>query len=397
MKNINDEKRNITLPIYADAAATTMPCQAALTEMMPYLLHWYGNPSAVHKMGRDARDAVEKARHTIADIIGALHDDEIIFTSGGTESDNLAILSAATWGERNGKKHIVTTNIEHHAVGNVLKMLRDTRGFEITEVPAHENGRVRLDEVRDAFRPDTCLCTVMYVNNELGTIQPVLELGEYCADAGILYHTDAVQAFGHIDIDVADLRVDYLSASAHKFHGLKGSGFLYVEEDAPFFPQILGGGQENGRRSGTENVIGIVAMAAALKDATDNLDEREGKMCDLTDRLIEGLSEIPGAHYNGDEIMRVGGIVNFTFDNVSGESMLIMLEQAGIYASAGSACNSTDVKPSHVIKAIGYDDQSAMGTVRFSFDHTLDEKDIDYIVERTKGIVAQLRTFNPTR
>lgn len=396
MKNINGEKRKFTLPIYADAAATTKPSQAALTAILPYIGTTYGNPSAVHKMGRDARDAVERARHTIAEIINA-KDDEIIFTSGGTESDNLAILSAATWGEQNGKKHIVTTNIEHHAVGNVLKMLRDTRGFEITEVPAHENGRVWLDEVRDAFRPDTCLCTVMYVNNELGTIQPVLELGEYCKYAGILYHTDAVQAFGHTAIDVCDLQVDYLSASAHKFHGLKGSGFLYAHTDAPIFPQILGGGQENGRRSGTENVIGIVAMAAALKDADDNGNEREGKMCGLTDRLIDGLNEIPGAHYNGDEIYHVGGIVNFTFDNVSGESMLIMLEQAKIYASAGSACNSTDVRPSHVIQAIGYDDQSAMGTVRFSFDHTLDEKDIDYIVERTKGIVAQLRTFNPVR
>lgn len=381
--------------IYADNAATTKPLKCAVEAAGRCFTDLWGNPSSVHKAGRDARKVVENAREMIADCIGA-RKDEIIFASGGTESDNLAILSAADYGEARGKKHIVTTNIEHHAVGHVLEMLEKRRGFEITYVPVDIRGSVYAEDIENAIRPDTCLVTVMTANNEIGTIQPIEDIGVECArHKDLFFHTDAVQAVGHIPVSVKTLRCDYLAASAHKFGGVKGAGFLYVKRGSPLCPQIVGGGQEYNSRAGTENVPAIAAMAQALAYNTEYITDISGNIRAAANIIKYGIIEkVPRAIFNGSD-NALPGIINFTFPGVEGNAMLIMLEQAGIYASAGSACNSTELKASHVLKAIGYDDETAKGTIRFSIGEDLAIRDAYYIIDTVADIVERLRKFSP--
>lgn len=388
------EQKSNKYCIYADNAATTKPCAEAIKAAENTFTN-FGNPSSMHKIGRDARKIVEEARKTVAKNINA-KPSEIVFTSGGTESVNLAILTAAKMGENRGKKHIITTATEHHATLHMLDALKE-RGFEITVVPVSETGIVNHDNIEAAIRPDTILVTAMYVNNEVGTINLCDYIGEICDRHDVLYHIDATQAVGHIPLDVEDLRCDFLSASAHKFHGIKGSGFLFVNRPIKILPQILGGGQELGRRSGTENVPGIAAMAAAMDYVCEHLDENEDRLCDVADRIIYELTEqIPYCEFNGDVQARVPGIMNFSFKGVEGEAMLVMLEQAGIYASAGSACNSKEIEPSHVLTAMGVDKDMAKSAVRFSLDASITDEEVDYLIKTVKDIVARLRAFSPT-
>ena len=388
------EKKQNKYSIYADNAATTKPCDDAIKAAQNAFEN-FGNPSSLHKYGRDARKIVEDARKTVAKNINA-KPSEIIFTSGGTESVNLAILSAADIGEKSGKKHIITTAVEHHATLHTLDMLKQTRGFDISVLPVIANGMLDPEVLKAAIRPDTILFTTMYVNNEVGTIMPAEYYGEICCDNKIYYHLDATQAVGHIPLDVDELGCDLMSASAHKFHGIKGAGFLYADKGTKILPQILGGGQENGIRSGTENVPGIAAMAAAMDFVCENLDENEDRLVDVSEHIIDELSEIPHSHYNGEYIDRVPGIINFSFAGVEGEAMLIMLEQAGIYASAGSACNSKEIEPSHVLTAMGVDKTMAKSAVRFSLDASITDDEVEYLIKTAKDIVARLRAFSPT-
>ena len=381
------------MKVYADNAATTKMSRAAIEAMLPYLEEYYGNPSSLYSEGQKAKEAIENARGRVARCIGATAR-EIVFTSGGSEADNQAILSAAALGKKNGKMHIISDTIEHHAVLHTLKKL-EKEGFSVTYLPVHENGIVRTTELEKAIREDTCLVTVMYANNEIGTIQPVKEIGEICRKHGILFHTDAVQAVGHVLINVNDDNIDLMSASAHKFHGPKGVGFLYAKRNVRLKNLIEGGAQERGLRAGTENVAGIVAMAAALEEACGGIDQYTEKVAFLRDRLINGLSRIPHSALNGDERMRLPSNVNFCFEGIEGESLLLLLDDKGISASSGSACTSGSLDPSHVLLAIGRVHDVAHGSLRLSLGEDTTEEQVDYMIKAVEETVTYLRSFSP--
>ena len=379
--------------IYADNAATTKTGKRAIEAMLPYLDEVYGNPSSLHSAGQRAKEALEDARLRIANILGAV-PNEITFTSGGSEADNQAIMTAARLGEKKGKKHIISTAFEHHAVLHTLDRLKK-EGFEIELLDVHENGVVEASQVADAIREDTCLVTVMYVNNEIGTIQPIREIGAVCREKGVLFHTDAVQAAGHVPINVREENIDMLSLSAHKFHGPKGAGVLYAKRGILLTNVIEGGAQERGKRPGTENLPAIMGMAAALEEASQNLVDRQAKLALKRDRLIEGLSRIPYSELNGDREKRVAGTVNFCFEAIEGESLLLMLDDKGICASSGSACTSGSLDPSHVLLAIGRPHEVAHGSLRLSFDETVTDEEIEYIIKSVSEVVEYLRNMSP--
>ena len=379
--------------IYADNAATTKMSKAAVDTMIAAMNEDWGNPSSLYTHGQKAKEILEQAREDIAAVIGA-SPDEILFTSGGSEADNQAIRSAAELGRKKGKTHIISTAFEHHAVLHTLEKLRK-EGFEITLLDVHENGLVRPEEVEAAIREDTCLVTIMYANNEIGTIQPIREIGEICRDRGVLFHTDAVQATGHLPINVREQHIDMLSASAHKFHGPKGVGFLYAKKGIRLSNLIEGGAQEKGKRAGTENVPGIAAMAAALKEAASKMEENAAHQRELRDRLIRGLAQIPHAALNGDAVRRLPGNVNFCFEGIEGESLLLLLDDRGICASSGSACTSGSLDPSHVLLAIGRVHDVAHGSLRLSIGEDITEEETDYIIRSVKEVVEYLRSFSP--
>ncbi len=379
--------------IYADNAATTRMSDTAINTMTSLMKEAWGNPSSLYGHGQKAKEILEQARSDVAAAIGA-EPREIVFTSGGSEADNQAILSAAELGRKKGKRHIVSSAFEHHAVLHTLEKLKK-EGFEITLLDVHENGLVVPAEVEAAIRDDTCLVTIMYANNEIGTIQPIREIGRICRERKVLFHTDAVQAVGHIPVDVSADNVDMLSASAHKFHGPKGVGFLYVKQGVRPASLIEGGAQERGRRAGTENVAGIAAMATALEEAVANMADNAARMTKLRDRIIDGLGKIPHSALNGDAEHRLPGNVNFCFEGIEGESLLLLLDDKGIEASSGSACTSGSLDPSHVLLAIGRVHDVAHGSLRLSIGETLTEAEADHIVRAVADVVAQLRSFSP--
>ena len=379
--------------IYLDNAATTRMSQRAIDAMAPYWHEIYGNPSSLHSAGQRAGEALAEARATIARHLGC-EAGEIIFTSGGSEADNQAILTAAQIGERAGKRHIVSTAFEHHAVLHTLKKLEKS-GFSVTLLDVHENGLVRAEEVAAAIRPDTCLVTVMYANNEIGTIQPIAEIGAVCRERGVLFHTDAVQAVGHLPINVRAEQIDMLSLSAHKFHGPKGVGALYIRRGIRPAVLIEGGAQERGRRAGTENIPAIMGMAAALDEACAHLAEGAARMTALRDRLIDGLAAIPHAILNGDAERRLPGNVSFCFEGIEGESLLLLLDDKGICASSGSACTSGSLDPSHVLLAIGRVHDIAHGSLRLTLSYETSEADIDATVAAVREVVEYLRGISP--
>ena len=379
--------------IYADNAATTQMCPAAIEAMTKCMTENYGNPSSLYAYGQQAREILDDARERIAKCLGCTAR-EITFTSGGSEADNQAIFSAAALGAKKGKKHIISTAFEHHAVLHTLDKLR-AQGFEITLLDVHKNGIVTAQQVRDAIRDDTCLVTVMFANNEIGTIQPIAEIGAVCREKGVLFHTDAVQAVGHIKVNVAEQNIDMLSLSAHKFHGPKGIGVLYAKRGVMLSSLINGGAQERGKRAGTENLPAIVGMAAALEQATANLDGYAAKLIPLRDRLIAGLDKIPYGELNGDREHRVPATVNFCFEGIEGEALLLLLDDKGICASSGSACTSGSLDPSHVLLAIGRPHEVAHGSLRLSLGDDATEADVDYIVEAVSDVVAYLRNMSP--
>ncbi len=381
------------MSIYADHAATTAMSEAAIEAMTRCMREEYGNPSSLYRIGQQAKETLENAREEIAGIIHAL-PREIYFTSGGSESDNTAIRAAAYIGKKKGKTHILSTAFEHHAVLHTLERLKE-EGFEVTLLDVHENGIVRPEEVEAALRPDTCLVTVMYANNEIGTLQPVKEIGQICRVKGVLFHTDAVQAMGPMAIDVEAEKIDMLSASAHKFHGPKGTGFLYVRKGIPLTPLIEGGAQERGKRAGTENLPGIVGMAAALKETAAKREEENRYLTGLRDRLIEGLSQIPHSALNGDRDRRLPGNVSFCFEGIEGESLLLLLDEKGISASSGSACTSGSLDPSHVLLAIGRVHDVAHGSLRLTLGRDNTPEDVETIITATAEVVAYLRSFSP--
>ncbi len=379
--------------IYADNAATTRMSDTAVQAMLPFLQENYGNPSSLHSVGQRANEALWAARGTVAKCLGA-EAKEITFTSGGSEADNQAILTAAKIGLKKGKKHIVSTAFEHHAVLHTLIRLQK-EGFEVTLLDVHENGIVTPEEVAAAIREDTCLVTVMFANNEIGSIQPIQEIGAVCRERKVLFHTDAVQAAGHVAIDVKDMNIDMLSISGHKFHGPKGVGALYARKGILLSSLIEGGAQERGKRAGTENLPAIVGMAAALEEAVAHLDENAAKMTAVRDRLIAGLSGIPHGVLNGDRDRRLPGNVNFCFEGIEGESILLLLDDKGIAASSGSACTSGSLEPSHVLLAIGRPHEIAHGSLRLSIDEHFTFEDADYIITSVKEVVALLRGMSP--
>ena len=381
------------MQVYADNAATTKMSKVALDAMLPYMQENFGNPSSLHSVGQKAAEALWRARETVAACLGC-DAKEITFTSGGSEADNQAILTAAAMGEKKGKKHIVSTAFEHHAVLHTLDKLKK-QGFEVTLLDVHENGLVTADEVTAAIREDTCLVTVMYANNEIGTIQPIREIGAVCREHGVLFHTDAVQAAGHLPINVKEENIDMLSLSAHKFHGPKGIGVLYAKRGIPLVTLIEGGAQERGKRAGTENIPAIVGMAAALKDATDHMEENSRKVTALRDRLIEGLSIIPHSVLNGDRNNRLPGNVNFCFEGIEGESLLLLLDMAGVCASSGSACTSGSLEPSHVLLAIGRPHEIAHGSLRLTLCEENTDEDVDQILRAVPEVVEHLRGMSP--
>ncbi|MBO5228176.1 MAG: cysteine desulfurase NifS, partial [Lachnospiraceae bacterium] len=361
--------------------------------MLPYFDNVYGNPSSLYEFGQEAKTAIEGARESIAAILGC-EPSEIFFTSGGSEADNQAILSAAYYGERCGNKHIVSTAFEHHAVLRTLEKLK-SRGFEVTLLDVHEDGVISADDVRKAIRPDTCLVTVMYANNEIGTIQPIAEIGEVCKEKGVIFHTDAVQAVGHLHIDVKKENIDMLSLSAHKFHGPKGIGALYVRRRIPLINFIEGGAQERGKRAGTENVPAIVGMAKALEEANEWLEASTEKVTVLRNRLIDGLNKIPYSILNGSINNRLPGNVSFCFEGIEGESLLLLLDDKGICASSGSACTSGSLEPSHVLLAIGRSHEIAHGSLRLTLSDENTEEEIDFTIEKVTEVVEYLRSFSP--
>ncbi len=378
--------------VYVDNAATTAMSDTAINAMTPYLKEIFGNPSSLYAAGQAAKDALEKAR---ADIAQCLNADvkEIYFTSGGSESDNQAIRSAAANGARKGKRHIITTSFEHHAVLHTLKKLEQS-GAEVTYLDVHSDGLVTARQVEEAIRPDTALVTVMYANNEVGTIQPVREIGEVCRRAGVPFHTDAVQAVGHIPVDVKADNIDMLSLSAHKFHGPKGVGALYCKRGLPLNSFIEGGAQERNRRAGTENVAGIVSMAAALKEACANMRKDNEKLLKLRDRLIDGLLTIPYSKLNGDRKNRLPGNVNICFEGTEGESLLLNLDNTGICASSGSACTTASLEPSHVLLALGLPHEIAHGSLRLTLSADNTDEDIDYILKEVPEAVKKVRAIS---
>ena len=379
--------------VYADNAATTQMSRAAIDAMLPYMETIYGNPSSLHSVGQQAAEALQNARERIAACLNA-SPREIYFTSGGSEADNQAILSAARLGARKGKKHIISTAFEHHAVLHTLKKL-EKEGFEIELLPVGAIGTITAQQVKSALRADTCLVTVMYANNEIGSILPIAEIGEVCREAGVLFHPDAVQAAGHVPIDVQAQHIDMLSLSAHKFHGPKGIGVLYARQGVPLTSLIEGGAQERGKRGGTENVPGIAAMAAALKEACANMDENTKKVTALRDKLIDGISRIPHCALNGARAPRLPGNVNFCFEGIEGESLLLLLDAKGISASSGSACTSGSLDPSHVLLAIGRPHEVAHGSLRLTICEDNTEEEIDYILAELPPIVDHLRNMSP--
>lgn len=381
------------MKIYADNAATTKMSRTAIETMTKYMEEVYGNPSSLHTTGQIAREVLEKARNDVAECIGA-QPSEIYFTSGGSEADNQAIISAAELGARKGKKHIISTKFEHHAVLHTLDKLRK-QGYEITLLDVYKEGIVRVEDVRDAIRDDTALVTIMYVNNEIGTVQPVKEIGAVCREKGVLFHTDAVQAAPHIHIDVKEQNIDMLSISAHKFHGPKGVGVLYAKKGIPLVNVIEGGAQERGKRAGTENLPGIVSMAAAFKETVDNIDRNGEYVGKLSRKLIDGLKEIPHSVLNGDPDRRLPGTVNFCFEGIEGESLLLLLDDKGIAASSGSACTSGSLDPSHVLLSLGLPHEVAHGSLRLSICEENTEEEMDYIIRSVKDVVEYLRNISP--
>ena len=389
------ERRDGTVKIYADNAATTKMSRAAMEAMLSCMEQHYGNPSSLYALGQEAKEILEKARAEIAGVIHA-EPGEITITSGGSEADNQALRSAALAGKKAGKTHIISTAFEHHAILHTLKRLEE-EGFQVTLLPVHEDGLVRVEEVAAALgeRPDTCLVSVMYANNEIGTVQPIPEIGALCREKGVLFHTDAVQAVGHLPIDVKEQNIDMLSASAHKFHGPKGIGFLYARKGVRLRSLIEGGAQEGGRRAGTENVASAVGMAAALKEAAAGMAANDARLRPLRDRLIAGLREIPHSALNGDALQRLPGNVNFCFEGIEGESLLLLLDDRGICASSGSACTSGSLDPSHVLLAIGRVHDVAHGSLRLTLGEDATEEQVDYLIRNVKEVVEYLRGFSP--
>ena len=379
--------------IYADNAATTKMSETAIDTMVKVMKETPGNPSSLYEFGQKAKEVLEEARRTVAAVINAA-PEEIIFTSGGSEADNQALRTAAKAGARKGKKHIISTAFEHHAILHTLNRLKE-EGYDVTLLDVHENGIITPDEVEAAIREDTCLVTVMTANNEIGTIQPIREIGEICRKHGVTFHTDAVQAIGHIKIDVQQDNIDMLSASAHKFHGPKGVGFLYVKKGIPVTNLIEGGAQEKGRRGGTENVPGIAATAAALKEAFDNLEKNAEHISKRRDKLIEGLKKIPHSALNGDGTKRLPSNVNFCFEGIEGESLLLLLDDRGILASSGSACTSGSLDPSHVLLAIGRVHDVAHGSLRLSLGEDITDEEVEYMIKNVTEVVEYLRSFSP--
>ena len=381
------------MQIYADNAATTRLSDTALNAMLPYLQGEYGNPSSLHSVGQRAQEALTEARARIAARLGC-QPTEVIFTSGGSEADNQAIRSVAAFGKMKGKTHIISTAFEHHAVLHTLEAL-EKEGFTVTLLDVHEDGMVSAQQVEEAITPETCLVTIMYANNEIGTVQPIAEIGEVCRRHGVLFHTDAVQAVGHLPVNVAEQNIDMLSLSAHKFHGPKGIGVLYARRGVPIFPLIHGGAQERNRRGGTENIPAIVGMAAALDEACDHLEEDTAQLTALRERLIAGLSQIPHSVLNGHREHRLPGTVNFCFEGIEGESLLLLLDDKGVYASSGSACTSGSLDPSHVLLAIGRPHEIAHGSLRLSLSPDTTEEEVDYMVKAVTDVVAYLRSISP--
>ena len=381
------------MSIYADHAATTAMSEAAIDAMTRCMREEYGNPSSLYRIGQRAKEVLEQAREEVASVINA-EPREIYFTSGGSEADNQAIRSAALAGKKKGKNHIISSAFEHHAVLHTLEQLK-TEGFEVTLLDVHENGIVLPEEVEAAIRPETCLVTIMYANNEIGTIQPIREIGAVCRAHQVLFHTDAVQAVGPLAIDVQAENIDYLSASSHKFHGPKGVGFLYARKGVPLTPLINGGAQEKGKRAGTENLPGIVGMAAALKETVAERQAEAARLTGLRDRLIVGLKEIPHSALNGDAEKRLPGNVSFCFEGIEGESLLLLLDEKGISASSGSACTSGSLDPSHVLLAIGRVHDVAHGSLRLTLGRENTPEDVEYIISAVKDVVTYLRGFSP--
>ena len=379
--------------VYADNAATTSVSKTALDAMLPYLTENYGNPSSLYSFAQKATEAVAQARATVAACLNA-ESREIYFTSGGSEADNQAIISAAKAGARKGKKHLISTKFEHHAVLHTLKKL-EKEGYEVTLLDVHEDGVVRLEDVAAAIREDTALVTIMFANNEIGTVQPIKEIGALCREKGIPFHTDAVQAAGHMPIDVKEMNIDMLSISGHKFHAPKGVGVLYAKKNMPLFNLIEGGAQERGRRGGTENVAGIVALAAALKESIDNMEANTAKIIPMRDKLFAKLSKIPHSKINGSLEHHVPGTVNMCFEGIEGESLLLMLDMNGICASSGSACTSGSLDPSHVLLSLGLPHEVAHGSLRLSIGEYNTMEEIDHIIEVVPRVVQYLRNMSP--
>ena len=381
------------MTIYADNAATTKMSRTAIDAMLPYMETYYGNPSSLHSVGQKAAEALQSARERIAACLGC-QPREITFTSGGSEADNQALLSAAKLGARKGKKHIISTAFEHHAILHSLKRL-EKEGFEVELLPVGETGTITAQQVRDAIRDDTCLVTIMYANNEIGSILPIAEIGAVCKVKDVLFHTDAVQAAGHVHINVREQNIDMLSLSAHKFHGPKGIGVLYARQGVIQTPLIEGGAQERGKRAGTENIPAIMGMAAALEEACAHIDENAQKVSALRDKLIAGLSKIPHSALNGDPVNRLPGNVSFCFEGIEGESLLLLLDAKGICASSGSACTSGSLDPSHVLLAIGRPHEVAHGSLRLSLCEWNTEEEVDYMLRAIPEVVTYLRNMSP--
>ena len=379
--------------IYVDNAATTAMSDKAIEALLPYLSAVYGNPSSLHTVGQIAKEALEDARARVAACINA-DPKEIFFTSGGSEADNHAIRSAAASGAKKGKTHIISTTFEHHAVLHTLKQL-EKEGFEVTYLDVHANGVITADEVKAAIRPETALVTVMYANNEVGSIEPIAEIGAVCRAAGVPFHTDAVQAAGHLPIDVKAQNIDMLSISAHKVHGPKGVGALYCRKGVVLSPFIRGGAQERNKRAGTENVGGVVSMAAALEEACENMAANSAKITALRDELIEGLTKIPHSKLNGDRNLRLPGNINICFEGIEGESLLLLLDARGICASSGSACTSGSLDPSHVLLALGLRHEIAHGSLRLSLSEYNTQEEVKEILKAVPEVVAYLRSISP--
>ena len=379
--------------VYADNAATTCVSKTAVDAMMPYLTTQYGNPSSLYAFAQEAKEALENARKTVADIIGA-QPKEIYFTSGGSEADNQAIVSMAKVGALKGKKHLISTKFEHHAVLHTLKKL-EKEGFEVTLLDVHEDGVVRLEDLEAAVREDTALVTIMFANNEIGTVQPIKEIGEFCRARKIPFHTDAVQAAGHMPINVQEMNIDLLSMSGHKFHAPKGVGVLYAKSGMPLFNIIEGGAQERGKRAGTENIPGIFALAAALKESVDNMEANTAKIIPMRDKLFAELSKIPHSKINGSLEHHVPGTVNMCFEGIEGESLLLLLDAKGVCASSGSACTSGSLDPSHVLLSLGLPHEVAHGSLRLSIGEYNTMEEIDHIIKVVPEVVSYLRDISP--